>query len=64
VSYHGHPLYFYAADASTPGKTKGEGVEQFGAEWYLVGPAGKPVEQETSDNGGSGGSNDGGGGYR
>jgi predicted lipoprotein with Yx(FWY)xxD motif len=44
VSYHGHPLYFYAADASTPGKTKGEGVEQFGAEWYLVGPAGKPVE--------------------
>ena len=22
VTYHGHPLYYYAADASTPGKTK------------------------------------------
>src|ERR1051325_5101718 len=30
VTYHGHPLYYYAADASTPGKTKGEDIEQFG----------------------------------
>lgn len=44
VTYHGHPLYYYAADASTPGKTKGEALAQFGAEWYLVGTQGKPVE--------------------
>src|SRR5436853_4319467 len=24
VTYRGHPLYYYAADASTPDKTKGE----------------------------------------
>jgi predicted lipoprotein with Yx(FWY)xxD motif len=64
VTYRGHPLYYYAADASTPGKTKGQGVEQFGAEWYLVGASGKPVEQEKPGSGGSGGhSNSGGGGY-
>jgi predicted lipoprotein with Yx(FWY)xxD motif len=66
VTYQGHPLYYYAADASTVGKTKGEGLEQFGSEWYLVGPNGKPVEEEESGHGGSGGSggsNGGGGGY-
>jgi predicted lipoprotein with Yx(FWY)xxD motif len=49
VTYHGHPLYYYAADASTPGKTEGEDIEQFGSGWYLVGA--------------HGGSNGGGGGY-
>jgi predicted lipoprotein with Yx(FWY)xxD motif len=44
VTYHGHPLYYYAADASTPGKTRGEEVEQFGARWYLLGAGGTPVE--------------------
>ncbi|HJQ74235.1 MAG TPA: hypothetical protein VJ814_05080 [Gaiellaceae bacterium] len=44
VTYHGHPLYYYAADASTPGKTKGEELDQFGAEWYLVGANGSSVE--------------------
>jgi predicted lipoprotein with Yx(FWY)xxD motif len=62
VTYQGHPLYYYAADASTLGKTKGEGLEQFGAEWYLVGPNGKPVEEEESGHGGSGGSGGSGGG--
>jgi predicted lipoprotein with Yx(FWY)xxD motif len=65
VTYHGHPLYYYAADASTPGKTKGEAIEQFGDEWYLVGASGNPFEQvESGSNSGSnGGSNGGGGGY-
>jgi len=44
VTYHGHPLYYYAADASTPGKTKGQELEQFGSGWYLVAASGKPVE--------------------
>jgi predicted lipoprotein with Yx(FWY)xxD motif len=64
VTYHGHPLYYYAADASTAGKTKGEEVDQFGAEWYLVNPRGKAVESSGSESGShSPKSNSGGGGY-
>jgi predicted lipoprotein with Yx(FWY)xxD motif len=64
VTYHGHPLYYYAADASTPDKTKGESLDQFGAEWYLVGSHGQPVESESGSGSDSNpGSNDGGGGY-
>lgn len=66
VTYHGHPLYYYAADASTPGKTKGEDIEQFGAGWYLVSGRGEPVEPASgsgSNGGSSGGSSGGGGGY-
>jgi len=64
VTYHGHPLYYYAADASTPDNTRGEDVEQFGAGWYLVGAHGQPVEPQSDSGSGSGsGSNDGGGGY-
>jgi predicted lipoprotein with Yx(FWY)xxD motif len=69
VTYHGHPLYYYAADASTPGRTKGEDIEQFGDGWYLVNAGGKSVES-TSDSGSNSnsgnsnsGSNGGGGGY-
>lgn len=64
VTYDGHPLYYYAADASTPGKTKGEDIDQFGDSWYLVDAGGKKIEPEsgshTNDNSGS---NGGGGGY-
>ena len=66
VTYHGHPLYYYAADASTSGKTEGEDIEQFGSGWYLVNRQGNPVEQTSgsgSSSGSGGGSNGGGGGY-
>ena len=63
VTYHGHPLYYYAADASMPGRTKGEEADQFGAEWYLVGPQGKALEAMTSESKPGSDSNDGGGGY-
>jgi len=66
VTFHGHPLYYYAADASTPGKTKGEDLEQFGSGWYLVNSQGDPLEPESvsgSNSGSNGGSNGGGGGY-
>lgn len=65
VTYHGHPLYYYAADASTPGKTKGEDIEQFGSGWYLVNMHGDPIESADSgsNSGSNGGSNGGGGGY-
>ena len=67
VTYHGHPLYYYAADASTPGKTKGEDIDQFGAGWYLVTAGGKSIESQSKSHSGSNsdnsGSNSGGGGY-
>jgi hypothetical protein len=64
VTYHGRPLYYYAADASTPDKTKGEDIEQFGSSWYLVSGNGQPFEAESNDDSGSNsGSNSGGGGY-
>ena len=62
VTYRGHPLYYYSADASTPGKMRGEDVKQFGAGWYLVGQNGKSVEPK-GDSGGSNNSNNSGGGY-
>ena len=62
VTYRGHPLYYYAADASAPGKTRGEDVKQFGAGWYLVGQNGRSVEPK-GDSGGSNNSNNTGGGY-
>jgi len=44
VTYQGHPLYHYVEDASA-GQLNGQGVkDQFG-EWYLVTPAGKPLER-------------------
>lgn len=64
VTYHGRPLYYYAGDASTPGKTKGQEQDQFGAEWYVVGANGKPIEskpKQSSGSTGGGSSNSGGG---
>ena len=44
VTYNGHPLYTYAGD-SGPGQTSGQGLNQFGAEWYVLSAAGRKVEQ-------------------
>jgi predicted lipoprotein with Yx(FWY)xxD motif len=46
VTYGGHPLYTFAPDKNKPGSTQGQGVDGFGAEWYVVGPNGKAVEDE------------------
>jgi hypothetical protein len=56
VTYKGHPLYYYAADSS-PGQTSGQGLNQFGAKWWLVAPSGTAITSS-----GSGGSSSGGGG--
>jgi predicted lipoprotein with Yx(FWY)xxD motif len=47
VTYAGHPLYYYSGDHSA-GQTSGEGLKAFGAEWYVLSPAGKKVEEEGS----------------
>lgn len=43
VTYAGHPLYTYAGDEK-PGDVRGEGLDQFGAEWYALAPSGLKVE--------------------
>lgn len=43
VTYHGHPLYGYAGD-SKPGDTNGEGLNQFGAAWYVLNVSGQKVD--------------------
>ena len=45
VTYNGHPLYTYAGDQA-PGQTSGQGIDQFGAEWYVLSRAGKTVEDD------------------
>ena len=47
VTYNGHPLYYYVGD-STPGSTRGQGLNQFGALWYVLGPAGSAVTSSPS----------------
>jgi predicted lipoprotein with Yx(FWY)xxD motif len=43
VTYGGWPVYYFVKDKS-PGDTKGQEVKGFGAEWYLINPEGKQVE--------------------
>ena len=45
VTLAGHPLYRYAGD-SKPGQTTGEGLQDFGAEWDALSPAGKKIEAD------------------
>ncbi len=45
VTYNGWPLYYFLKDIE-PGYAKGQGVKGFGANWYLVTPAGEPVHVE------------------
>ncbi|HWB69645.1 MAG TPA: hypothetical protein VG518_06675 [Solirubrobacterales bacterium] len=40
VTYAGHPLYLYAADAK-PGDAKGNDVSSFGGQWYALQPNGE-----------------------
>jgi predicted lipoprotein with Yx(FWY)xxD motif len=44
VTYNGHPLYYYEGDKKT-GETAGQGLDAFGAEWYVVGANGSKVEK-------------------
>jgi predicted lipoprotein with Yx(FWY)xxD motif len=42
VTYNGHPLYLYAGDTAA-GQTTGQGLNQFGALWWLVNPQGAAI---------------------
>ena len=39
VTYNKHPLYYFQGDSGT-GQHNGQGVDAFGATWYVVTPAG------------------------
>jgi predicted lipoprotein with Yx(FWY)xxD motif len=54
VAYAGHPLYTFVSD-KRPGQTSGEGLDNFGAEWYAVGPNGHKVEHDKSGSSSSSG---------
>jgi predicted lipoprotein with Yx(FWY)xxD motif len=43
VTYNGHPLYYYAGDQK-PGDIKGQGLNQFGAAWYVLGANGNKID--------------------
>jgi predicted lipoprotein with Yx(FWY)xxD motif len=43
VTYKGHPLYYYVGDG-TSGETSGQGINSFGAPWYVLTPSGSEVK--------------------
>jgi predicted lipoprotein with Yx(FWY)xxD motif len=45
VTYNGHPLYTFVKDIEK-GQTNGEGVDAFGAEWYVVSSAGAKIAKQ------------------
>lgn len=57
VTYGGHPLYYFAQDTS-PGETKGQGLNLNGGLWWAVSPGGTSITttSTTAPKGGSGGS--------
>lgn len=42
VTYAGHPLYYVVTDHNA-GDATGQGVSNFGAAWYVVGPGGNKI---------------------
>jgi predicted lipoprotein with Yx(FWY)xxD motif len=45
VTYHGHPLYTYVADTKA-GDINGQGLNQFGAKWYVLSPTGDKIDKD------------------
>jgi predicted lipoprotein with Yx(FWY)xxD motif len=43
VTYKGHPLYYFIKDKDD-GDSYGEGAHGFGADWYVLAPNGKKVD--------------------
>lgn len=59
VTYGGHPLYYFSGDTAS-GDTNGQGVNGFGAKWWVVAPSGAAITQSSgggspSSSGSSGG---------
>jgi predicted lipoprotein with Yx(FWY)xxD motif len=54
VTYNGHPLYGYQGD-SQAGDTNGQGINAFGALWYVLSPTGNEITTASSSSGGGNG---------
>lgn len=53
ATYRGHPLYRFFKDTKR-GQVKGQGLDFFGGEWYVLTPAGVKLEHEaTTDDSGT-----------
>jgi predicted lipoprotein with Yx(FWY)xxD motif len=55
VTYNHHPLYTFVKDTKA-GQTNGQNVDAFGAEWYVVSPAGTTIEKSAAPTSGGSGS--------
>jgi len=42
VTYAGHPLYYFISDKK-PGDVTGQGINAFGAPWYVVSASGTKI---------------------
>ena len=45
VTYKDHPLYYFVGDKQ-PGEVTGEGVNAFGAKWYVLAPSGNKIDKD------------------
>jgi predicted lipoprotein with Yx(FWY)xxD motif len=54
VTYNHHPLYMFVKD-TRKGQTNGEGVNAFGANWYVLSPAGTKIDNDDSPSSSPGG---------
>ena len=45
VTYNGHPLYRYAPDTKA-GEDTGQGLNQFGAKWYVLAATGSKIDSD------------------
>ena len=61
VTYRGHPLYRFFKDTKR-GQVKGQGLDFYGGEWYVLTPAGKKLEHAEDDSTSAGADDSGGGG--
>jgi predicted lipoprotein with Yx(FWY)xxD motif len=50
VTYDGHPLYEFEGD-SNAGDTNGQGINAYGALWYVVSPSGNAITTASSSGG-------------
>jgi predicted lipoprotein with Yx(FWY)xxD motif len=58
VTYNGHPLYLFQNDQNA-GDANGQGVNAFGAAWYVMSPAGDAITTSGSSSNAGGGSSSG-----
>ena len=47
ITYGGHPLYYFIGD-HTPGQTRGQALNEFGARWYVLAPNGTAITSAPS----------------